>query len=32
VATAHYLARVMQAMIRTGEVWRHEGQIKKKVA
>jgi transposase len=32
VATAHYLARVMQAMLRTGEVWRHEGQIEEKVA
>jgi len=24
VATAHYLVRVMHAMLRTGEVWRHE--------
>jgi transposase len=24
VAIAHYLARVMQAMLRTGEVWRDE--------
>jgi len=24
VATAHYLVRVMAAMLRTGEVWRHE--------
>jgi hypothetical protein len=24
VATAHYLVRVMAAMLRTGEVWRDE--------
>ncbi len=24
VATAHYLARVMAAMLRSGEIWRHE--------
>lgn len=24
VATAHYLARVMHAMLRTGEIWRHD--------
>ena len=24
VATAHYLARVMQSMLRTGEAWRHD--------
>lgn len=24
VATGHYLVRVMQAMLRTGEVWRHD--------
>jgi len=24
VATAHYLVRVMAAMLRTGEVWREE--------
>lgn len=27
VATAHYLLRVMLAMLRTGEVWRHEFQV-----
>jgi len=26
IATAHYLARVMQSMLRTGEVWRHDVQ------
>ena len=25
IATAHYLARVMLAMLKTGEVWREEG-------
>jgi transposase len=27
VATAHYLARVMQAMLRTGEAWREERSV-----
>jgi transposase len=28
VATAHYLVRVMLAMLKTGEVWRHDAQKK----
>lgn len=32
VATAHYLVRVMLAMLKTGEVWRHDGQAEKKAA
>jgi len=31
IATAHYLVRVMHAMLRTGEVWRHE-EVPQKVA
>ena len=27
VATAHYLARVMLAMLKTGEAWRHDGPV-----
>ena len=27
VATAHYLARVMHAMLRTGEAWRETGAV-----
>ena len=29
VATAHYLIRVMQAMLRTGEVWQEENSQQK---
>jgi transposase len=32
VATAHYLVRVMQAMLRTGEIWRHDSRIKEQAA
>lgn len=32
IATAHYLVRVMHAMLRTGETWREEDNTKKKVA